>query len=951
LSNKLEVRLLGKFDVRRDGKPIAITSRPAQSLFAYLILSIGTSHRREKLAGMLWPDSLEETARDNLRHALWRMRKALESASSTRFLHADDVTVGLKESSDYWLDAAELEKVRENASADELIAVLSDYQGELLPGFYDEWVILEREHLYSIFEHHMARLMSLLQTENRWLDILEWSERWIKLGQKPEPAYRALMSAHAAKGDMSKVPATYERCVKSLREFGIEPSEQTKELYQNLKSGKETPETTHISTKLAAKEISSNIPVPLTSFVGREKELQEIARLLTSSRLLTLTGPGGVGKTRLAIQTAHTSTKKFKDGVFWVGLVGLSDENLIPQEIAQSLGVREVANEPLIETLKAHLKSKVILLVIDNCEHLIRACAQHVEQLLAACPRLKIMATSIEALSLFNEVIWQVPSLPLPDTQASNSFEELQEFASIKLFDERASTVKAGFALDQKNIISIAQICNRLDGIPLAIELAAARIKVLSVDEIAARLDDRFSLLTAGSRTAIPRHQTLRATIDWSYDLLTDPERVLLRRLSVFAGGFTLEAAEAVCSQGMKRSDILDLLGHLVDKSLVIVEADVEKGDTRYRLLETIRQYALEKLVQIGETPITRDQHLAFYLDLAERSEPYIFSSESAIWVSRLDKELDNIRAAMDWSTSSGKAVVALQIAGSLMYFWWTHGFLTSEWHDRIQRALALPEGRERTLARAKALNGIGSSYWADANPTDRRPQLEEALSIGRELGDRWNIATALRNLGVLNNIRGNYSEARVFLEQGLEIWRGMGAEGKQGYAICLAFLGDVVLNCSQAENARLLYDESVMVLKEPEIGDNNFLGYPTRRLGQLAWREGNYENAVALCKESLRLNYEISDPRGVMCCVAGFGAIAVARGKFEDATKLLAAVETQLATIGVELWYMDKMEYERNLALVRAKLDEKTFAKFWAKGKMMSFEEAIAFALEEAEI
>src|SRR6266511_1547504 len=275
----LEVKLLGKFEVSQDGKLISITSRPAQSLFAYLILNAGTSHRREKLGGLFWPDSLEETARDNLRHALWRVRKALDAASSTRFLHADDLTIKFEASSDYWLDAAELEKVNESASADELIAVLSVYQGELLPGFYDEWVVLEREHLYSIFEHHMARLLALLQNEKRWLDILDWGERWIKLGQKPEPAYRALMSAHAAKGDMSKVATTYERCVKSLKEFGVEPSEQTRALYERLKAGQENLEmgpTVPVPRGEKREESpKTNLPVPLTSFIGREREIEE----------------------------------------------------------------------------------------------------------------------------------------------------------------------------------------------------------------------------------------------------------------------------------------------------------------------------------------------------------------------------------------------------------------------------------------------------------------------------------------------------------------------------------------------------------------------------------------------------------------------------------------------------------------------------------------------------
>src|SRR5687768_2311461 len=302
LSNKLEVKLLGRFEVSRAGKTIAITSRPAQSLFSYLILNAGTSHRREKLAGMLWPDSLEETARDNLRHALWRVRKSLETGGSARFLHADDLGIKFETSEEYWLDANELEKLTDSASADELISVLADYQGELLPGFYDEWVLLQREHLHSIFEHHMARLMSLLQAENRWLDILEWGERWIRLGQKPEPAYRALMSAHAAKGDMSKVAATYARCLKSLKEIGVEPSEQTRALYNRLKTGKESLEAAPALPTREKREQSpkTNLPVPLTSFIGRERELEELKHLLSITRLLTLVGPGGIGKTRLA---------------------------------------------------------------------------------------------------------------------------------------------------------------------------------------------------------------------------------------------------------------------------------------------------------------------------------------------------------------------------------------------------------------------------------------------------------------------------------------------------------------------------------------------------------------------------------------------------------------------------------------------------------------------------
>jgi len=944
----LEVRLLGKFEVRRDDTLVAIPSRPAQTLFAHLILTAGTSHRRERLAGLLWPDSLEETARDNLRHSLWRLRKALEpDGQAGQYLRVDDLTIAFDSTADYWLDSDAVEKTSESAPADGLMTALSAYQGELLPGFYDEWVVLEREHLQAVFEHKMARLLALLEGERRWLEVLDWGERWVAFGQKPEPAYRALMSAHAALGEMSKVAATYARCANSLKEFGIEPSEQTRQLYENLRSGKGIPTSVTRPSKAVAEEVSLNIPVPLTSFIGRERELTEIAGLLSTSRLLTLTGPGGVGKTRLAIQTARDSSKKFRGGVFWVGLVGLSDPNLIPQEIAQSLNVREVSNTSLIEVLKAHIKSKELLIVLDNCEHLIRASAQCTEQLLAACPNLRILATSIEALGLFNETTWQVPSLPLPEMQQP-SLKELQEFASIDLFVQRARAVKTSFTLTDQNATSVAQICQRLDGIPLAIELAAARIKLLSIDEIAARLDDRFSLLTTGSRTAIPRHQTLRATIDWSYDLLSEPERILLRRLSVFAGGFTLGAGEAVCSLAeLKRSNILDLLGRLVDKSLVIVEADPAIRETRYRLLETIRQYALEKLVESGEGPAIRDRHLGFYLSLAEEAEPNMFGSESAAWFQRLDRELDNVRGAMEWSTNNGKADAALRIAGSLVYFWFAHGLAGSEWHDRVQEALSRPEGRERTLARAKALNGVGFMYWADIYPTDRRPELEEALSIAREHGDQWNIATALRNLGLLENIRENYREARSFLDQSLDVWRVMGPEGTMGYANTLIFLGDLALNCGEAERAHSLFEESVGILREP--GDINFLAYSTRRLGQLAWRSGDYGRAVSLCRESLSLNREVGDPRGMIACLAGFAAISVAQGKVERAAQLMGAVETYLDSIGIRLLYVDKMEYERNLSVLHTQMNKKAIARYWAQGKALTMDQAIQFALQES--
>jgi tetratricopeptide (TPR) repeat protein len=391
----------------------------------------------------------------------------------------------------------------------------------------------------------------------------------------------------------------------------------------------------------------------------------------------------------------------------------------------------------------------------------------------------------------------------------------------------------------------------------------------------------------------------------------------------------------------LKRSEILDTLGRLVDKSLVIVEQVSDLEETRYRLLETIRQYALEKLAGSGEARETRDEHLAFFVRLAQQAAPNMFGRESPHWFKRLDQELDNIRTALEWATNSGKADVALDVAGSLVYFWFAHGLGGSEWQDRAQQALSREEGKVRSLARAKALNGLGFMYWADVNPIDRRPELEEALSIGREMNDPQTIATALRNLGLLENLNGNYAQARTFLEESLQIWREIGSAGKTGSTWTLIFLGDVALNHSNPDWARSLYADTTAILRE--LGDLNFLAYSVRRLAQLYWLEGRYAEAIAHLQESLNLNLEVTDPRGIIACLAGFAAIAVAKGQFERAAQLMGAVETQLASLGIRLLYIDRMEYERNLSYLHANLDEKMLNRFRERGNAMTLDQSIA--------
>lgn len=708
--------------------------------------------------------------------------------------------------------------------------------------------------------------------------------------------------------------------------FNISPIEQVNFLYFARGDWRSAPtsQSEELPWRVSSTTPRSNLPTPLTSFIGREKELKEISGLLSSCRLLTLTGPGGVGKTRLAIQIADDSIKKFNDGVFWVGLVGLSDGSLIPQEIAQSLKVRGASGEPFIETLKTYLETKDVLLVIDNCEHLLRAFAEYAEQLLAACPKLKILATSIEVLGLFNELIWQVPSLPLPEALGPLSLMDFKEFASIELFDERASTAKPGFTLDERNVSAVSQICRRLDGIPLAIELAAARVKVLSVDEIAAHLDDCFSLLTSGSRTAIPRHQTLRATMDWSYDLLTEEEQILFRRLSVFVGGFTLEAAEAVCSQEMHRKTILDLLGRLVDKSLVIVEIGLEISRTRYRLLETIRQYAREKLLDANESESLRDQHLHFFVRLAEHTQPIFQTARRTEWLPRLEIEHDNLRAALGWACESD-VETARWLAGMLERFWFYSDHL-SEAHTWYARVLDSGDRAAVTKGLALALFGSGCVSLNLGYMDEAQARLEQSVVLWQQIGEQQWLASSFQWLAYLVMQRGDGERARTIYAEHESLFRASSDPlllawtlGNWGIAKCAARPDDPTSKALLDEALSFGHtqqDPFCFVLCYSSLGDWAVLqgDYATARrhfLKALEWRrqlgtrwiivaglwqvanimclQGDYPQAEPMYEEALALARALGDQRNEAHIAQELGIVAIHLGDVERATTLLA--------------------------------------------------------------
>ncbi|HET7090040.1 MAG TPA: tetratricopeptide repeat protein [Anaerolineae bacterium] len=762
-----------------------------------------------------------------------------------------------------------------------------------------------------------------------------------------------VLAGDVALGDRSAALRQYEACQRALREeLAVEPSPATKALYQWIQQA--PAEMKPIEAQI------TNLPIPLTSFIGRKREMAEVKRLLTPSpaspplplsqrkasgegegvRLLTLTGAGGSGKTRLAIHVATDLVDAFKDGVWWVELAALTDEALVPQTVAKALGVREVPTQPMRETLANFLRTKQLLLALDNCEHLIAACAQIAEQLLNACPHLKILATSREALSVTGESVWYVPTLSVPGLQPVSLVDLLMQYEAICLFVERAAAVKPDFALTERNALPVAQLCQRLDGIPLALELAAARVKVLTVEQITARLDDRFNLLTGGSRTALPRHQTLRAAIDWSYDLLSDKERASFRRLSAFAGGWTLEAAETVCAgEGIEADEVIDLLTHLVDKSLVAMEA--RGGAVRYRMLETIRQYAQEKLLGSGEAERVQSRHLDFFMKLAEEAEPHLHSADQVTWLDRLETEHDNLRAALECSIASD-AEAGLRLGVALIAFWRVRGYW-SEGYERLQAVLTVQMSRSvtRGITWLKALSGLA---WLSGLQGDYTTDFfEERLASYRELGDKRGTASLLNILGVKAEMQGDYEQAKTFLAESLALRRDVG--DKADIVESLINLGRLVRFQGDYRQATVLIEEGLALSQELE--DKWSIAWARMHLGYIAMMEGNAKEAVALYIDSLLQFMQLGDKLLIDNNLFGLGMAAVMQGNSVRSARLFGAAEALRENIGYHTSPGQRALYEHFVTAARAQLDEATFEAAWAEGRAMTLEQAIEYALE----
>ncbi len=722
-----------------------------------------------------------------------------------------------------------------------------------------------------------------------------------------------LLSQTTASLVRSDLPPTLD--LRDLGEHRLKDLQRPERIYQLV-----APDLPDVHTPLRSLSIlPNNLPAQMTPFIGRAHEIAELKSLLTTRRLLTLTGFGGCGKTRLALQVAADVVEEFPDGVWLAELADVADPAVTPQVVASALGVREEPGRSLTATLADHLYEKHLLLVLDNCEHIIVACAQLVQTLLASVPHLRILATSRESLGIPGEMTWHVPTLALPDLRKRSSLEELAQNEAVRLLVDRALAVRPSFAVTAQNASAVAQICHRLEGIPLAIELAAAQLRVLDLPQVAARIEDGLRMLPAARRTPA-RHRTLHAVMEWSYAQLAEPERTLLRRLSVFAGSFTLQAAEAICAtNGIEQEAVLDLLARLVDKSLVMV--DQQNSESRYRLLDTVRRYASEKLEEGGEAETLRSRHTDWHLALVLQAEPMLQISQE--WLDRLEAEHPNLRSALDRYKQTGNWQQVLGFSAALRRFWLVRGFWVEgrRWLEEalvnapdappalrakgLQGAASLAQHQadydralvlcKESLATYRSLDdkrGIAEALTTLGNILFERGEYaaaggvyEESLACGRDADDKWSIGVSLRNLANVLMHQGDFERARMLCQESLAVFRQAG--NKHGLASALNMLGMIAHDQGDFAAARKPFEEALVIQRQ--LGDKRGVAISLTDLGLLAWELGDYDDAVGLYEEALAIRRELGDKRGVATLLYDLGQVALRQRDDLRATSLFS--------------------------------------------------------------
>lgn len=843
---------------------------------------------------MLWPDTDRGKALASLRTILSELRKAL-GGEGRRLQLIDRHTISL-DIEGASVDLVEFDAAIASGTADGLKRAASLYEGSLLEGCGEEWVFQER----------IARERECLQVLQKLGDAslaggdakaaAKWYGRAIGIDPWWEAARRGMMEALFRDGDINEALHVYRSYANLLRsESSSIPDQRTTQLYERLRSMSRHPRKSNKEEPYAEPllPVKGFIPHPLTDLVGREDERAELAALIQRSRLVTLTGVGGIGKTRLAIALASELAHDFPDGVWFVALDSLADGALIPAQIGTAMGLMERQKHTWLETIANQIRAQRVLLVLDNCEHILHHCAQIAASLLLECPGLRILATSREAMGISGESTWPVPSLAVPEpghlpSGSATMQRVLAGYEGIQLFIERAQAAHKGLSLTAGNAKSIAEICHRLEGIPLAIELAAARTKSMTIDQILGRLGDHLGLLTSRTHSSTPRQHALSSTLNWSYELLTEAEQILLRRLAVFVGGWTLEAAEQTCRDAdaktatIEGKEILNLLTSLVDKSLVVFH-ETPLG-ARYRYLEMVRQYAVAKLEETPELSEVKARFLAWCVYAVEEVERGIGGSEQLYWMQRLEADFDNVRTALE-EKSEGQAVTdaCLRIGGGLWMYWQRSGRHT-EGRRYLERVLERDTLKTPTCFRAKALFGAGALFGASDDPDTRTRLTEEALDIYRELGDKPQICACVRSLANAAYQRNNLKAAWDLGSEALALSRELGDASATAHSICT--LGLFAETKCEFAHAETLYQEGVDLLRGD--GDRNVFAWALFNLGNLTRHKGDLATAKALYEEALSISQATGFNAVTISVLNGLGIIADEHEDYEAAKALV---------------------------------------------------------------
>jgi predicted ATPase/DNA-binding SARP family transcriptional activator/DNA-binding CsgD family transcriptional regulator len=989
----IRIKLLGGFSVSVGDRTVwkdAWRSRKAASLVKLLALAPGHRLHREQVMDLLWPDLGRMAASNNLRQALYTARQVLkpDSPDGSRYLASQDESLVLCPGNSLWVDVEAFEQAASTARGsrepDTHEAALDLYAGELLPtDRYEEWA---EQYRRPLRERYLSLLLGLARLHEERADLKSAAEALGRLiSEEPtrEEAHVRLMRLYALSGSKGDALAQYVQLEEILaKELDTEPAASSRALREEIAAGRfplwKTPSFGSAPRKPpdAGKH---NLPFARTSFVGQEREIVESKRELAMTQLMTFTGVGGSGKTRLALEVARDLVGAYSDGVWLVELAPLSEEKLVPQAVARAMRVREQPGRPLIDTITEALHKKATLLVLDNCEHLADSVAHLAATLVDLCSHLRVLTTSREPLEVEGEVVWRVSSLSVPDTARLPAAGELMRYDAVRLFVERTRLRLSAFELTPQNATAVAEVCRKLEGIPLAIELAAARMDVLTAEQIAQRLDRALGVLTGG-RAEVPRHRTLRATLDWSHELLSEPERKLFCRLSVFAGGWTLEAAEAVgAGDGIEERAVVELFLMLVDKSLVVSEA--EEGGFRYRMLEPVRQYAREKLEESGEAQATKRAHAEYFLALAEEAEPRLWESGDKAWFDRLEKEHDNMRAALSWTVEDEEAELALRLVGALRWFWRARGYY-GEGRRWLEQALS-EEGRTSATARAKALDGVGwlaseqhdidrvqaaaeeglklseeagiggvilanfknllgEAAWLQGDCERAAELFEEGLGLHREARNTRGVAWSVCSLAAVSSDRGDYERSKELYEEAIALARDMG--GALPLGDLLLALGWEYMLEGDHERATALNEEAAVLYRER--GSRGGLKYALDTLGWAALVRGDHERARTLYEENLVLCQELGDKLVASASMDGLACYAASGGEAQRAARLFGAAQALREGVGYSQKPRERSLREPYLTIARSCSDEAAWETAFAEGQAMSFAEALEYAL-----